>query len=102
MDTIFGILKLDHPTLSDDEHRQIQLGELDVLPDGTTVAEYAQKVEALKEANLANEALERELYLLSLAEDQPTKQEQEEPEESSDLPDETDTETDVAEEEEEA
>lgn len=47
-DKIFGILKVDYPELTDDEFRAIQTGEEDVLPDGTTVAEYAAAVERLK------------------------------------------------------
>jgi len=79
MDKIFGILKVDYPELSDDQHRQIQLGELDVLPDGKKVAEYAQQVEALKDAHLAAEAAERAAFLKSLLPVEPKPQDKSKP-----------------------
>lgn len=78
MDKIFGILKLDYPSLSDDDFRQVQLGELDVLPDGKTVAEYTRQVEALKEAAVEAEAFERDLFIESVNSPKPAPQSKQE------------------------
>ena len=66
----YGILSVDYPNLSDSELRQIQLGELDTLPDGKTVAEYTAEVEDLKAENLKREDEKRVLDLKKLAKDQ--------------------------------
>jgi hypothetical protein len=80
-DTIFGILALDYPTMSDDDFRQIQLGELDVLPDGKSVAKYIEQVEELKAAAREEESLDREIFIESVeAERQETQQEKAEDE----------------------
>lgn len=79
--TFYGILTLDYPKLSDSELRSIQLGEMETLPGGKTVAEYREDVEAQKAKNLKRESRKRDTDLKELAAEQhksKTKQEKDE------------------------
>jgi hypothetical protein len=88
---ICGILDIDYPELSGDQRRQIQLGELTVLPDGKTITEYAAEIELLKEISLEEEANVRTESLVANAEDnQPKYEGENEEERASEDSDDTD------------